>query len=234
MERPKTIFCDIDGTLWDHVGDITEQVNVVSHKLLPNTMDALNRWDKLGYKIILTTGRRESMRSLTEHHLKKLGIVYDILIMGLGGGPRVLVNDRKPNSSKNTAFAVNLVRNEGIKFYDFGSNFCVIPDMIKENKLSDRDCSKIEEYNDNYIVSRVELFSTNEKEELIEYHKLMRKTFSVYDGELFIKYWDGNSEPKEKTLKCGDTLTIEPKIYYCRFTEKGCKYFVTSTVEFWE
>ena len=22
MERPKTIFCDIDGTLWNHVGGV--------------------------------------------------------------------------------------------------------------------------------------------------------------------------------------------------------------------
>lgn len=29
MKRLKTIFCDIDDMLWDHVGDITEQVNVI-------------------------------------------------------------------------------------------------------------------------------------------------------------------------------------------------------------
>ena len=65
------------------------------------------------------------MRSVTESHLKKIGIVYDILIMGLGGGARVLINDRKPNSTKNTAFAINLIRNEGLKFFDFSSEVII-------------------------------------------------------------------------------------------------------------
>jgi len=64
--RPKTIFCDIDGTLWKHVGQVVEQATVEEYKLLPNTLDAINKWDKLGYKIILTTGRKESLRKKTE------------------------------------------------------------------------------------------------------------------------------------------------------------------------
>jgi hypothetical protein len=35
--------------------------------------------------------------------------------MGIGGGDRVLINDRKKNKISDTAFAVNLDRNEGIK-----------------------------------------------------------------------------------------------------------------------
>ena len=34
--------------------------------------------------------------------------------MGIGGGKRVLINDRKPNGSRNYASAINLIRNEGI------------------------------------------------------------------------------------------------------------------------
>ena len=55
MERPKTIFCDIDGTLWNHVGEVTEQVKCCEHTLLPNTKEAIDKWDRLGYIIILTT-----------------------------------------------------------------------------------------------------------------------------------------------------------------------------------
>ena len=29
MERPKTIFCDIDGTLWNHVGGVPDQAAYV-------------------------------------------------------------------------------------------------------------------------------------------------------------------------------------------------------------
>ena len=60
--RPKTIFCDIDGTLIKHLGPSTEQCNNDNNELLPNTLDAINLWDKLGYNIILTTGRKESLR----------------------------------------------------------------------------------------------------------------------------------------------------------------------------
>ena len=68
-----------------------------------------------GYNIILITGRRESQRQKTEKQLDLFGIFYDQLIMGVGGGDRVIINDRKPNSDRNTAYAINLNRNEGIK-----------------------------------------------------------------------------------------------------------------------
>ena len=63
----------------------------------------------------MITGRRESQREVTERHLSDLGIVYDQLIMGIGGGDRILINDRKPDSDRDTVYAINLTRNEGIK-----------------------------------------------------------------------------------------------------------------------
>jgi len=41
-----------------------------------------------------------------------VGIFYDILIMGLPRGERIIVNDSKPDGTK-TATAINLVRNKG-------------------------------------------------------------------------------------------------------------------------
>ena len=114
MERPKTIFCDIDGTLWKHVGNVQKQAVVEKHELLPNTKEAIATWDKLGYNIILTTGRKESLREPTIKQLQKVGIIYDKLIMGFGGGDRILINDRKPNSDRDTAYVINLNRNEGV------------------------------------------------------------------------------------------------------------------------
>ena len=46
--------------------------------------------------------------------LKSYGIFYDQLIMGVGGGDRVVINDRKPNSKRDTAYSINLNRNEGV------------------------------------------------------------------------------------------------------------------------
>ena len=45
--------------------------------------------------------------------LANMNIFYDQLIMGVGGGVRHLVNDKKPDGTL-TAFAHNLTRNEGI------------------------------------------------------------------------------------------------------------------------
>jgi len=113
MNRAKTIFLDIDGTLVEHSGSIVEQYSC-SMCILPGTLDKLSEWDKKGYNIILTTGRREGMRDVTEKQLKDVGIFFDRLIMGIGGGPRVVINDRKLNKLDDTAFAINLTRNEGI------------------------------------------------------------------------------------------------------------------------
>ena len=113
MNKPKTIFLDIDGTLIFHHGNVSMQL---SQKpiLLPGTIEKLNEWDKKGYNIILTTGRRESCRKQTENQLSELGIFYDYLIMGIGGGDRIIVNDRKPNSQEDTAAFFCLQRNVGI------------------------------------------------------------------------------------------------------------------------
>jgi len=111
--RPKTIFLDIDGTLVEHSENISKQY-VHTPKLLNGTLEKLAEWDKKGYNIILTTGRKESGRAATEKQLLELGIFYDQLIMGIGGGIRVLINDRKKNKTYDTAVSINLDRNEGI------------------------------------------------------------------------------------------------------------------------
>jgi len=112
----KTIFCDIDGTLIKHHGSLSKQL--VKPELLLGTIATINSWDREGNKIILVTGRRESMRKVTEKQLSDLGIFYDKLIMGLGGFDRILINDRKTNG-RTTAYAYNLDRNCGISSLNF-------------------------------------------------------------------------------------------------------------------
>ena len=113
--RPKTIICDIDGTLIKHLGPPSIVANPENTSdLLEGTLEKLNEWEYLGYKILLLTGRKESMREKTEKELSKLGIFYDQLIMGVGGGSRYLINDCKPNGDE-TAFSINIKRNHGIK-----------------------------------------------------------------------------------------------------------------------
>ena len=112
--RPKTIFCDIDGTLVTHNLPTRNTSPLKTLCALEGTVEKLSEWDAKGYNIILTTGRRESMRKATEEQLAELGIFYDHLIMGIGGGDRIVINDCKPDG-RQTAFAFNLERNEGIK-----------------------------------------------------------------------------------------------------------------------
>ena len=116
----KTIFCDIDGTLvkfpesFEGFKDLPKGINKM--ELLPGTLDKLWEWETSGYNIILTTGRKESMRPETERQLREVGIFWDHLIMGLGPGPRYLINDK--NAGNDTAFAINVERNLGIKDVD--------------------------------------------------------------------------------------------------------------------
>lgn len=113
MNRPKTIFCDIDGTLIVH--NLPNNIYKSKPVLLDGTIDKLLEWDRKGYNVILTTGRKESLRKTTEEQLELAGIFYDKLIMGIGGGVRVLINDLKEDESFKTAVAFNLKRNKGIK-----------------------------------------------------------------------------------------------------------------------
>ncbi len=116
--RPKTIFCDIDGTLVEHNPPSIVACSEFKLKLLPNTIEKLQEWDRKGYNIILVTGRKESLRESTEIQLARVGIFYDKLIMGIGGGERVVINDFKPDSNNPTAAHFCLKRDSGISNID--------------------------------------------------------------------------------------------------------------------
>ena len=111
--RPKTIICDIDGTLVYHQSPDQNAQGKNLH-LIDGTLNKINEWERNGHNIILITGRKESMRSTTEQQLSSLGIYYDYLIMGVGGGKRILINDCKENGEE-YALAINVKRNKGIK-----------------------------------------------------------------------------------------------------------------------
>jgi hypothetical protein len=112
----KTIFCDIDGTLLYHWRDLHDIVTF-QPTLLPGVTAKLAEWRDKDYYIVLTTARPEGCRSITQQHLDRHGIFYDQLIMGLPVGPRVVINDKKPNGMI-TSFAVCIDRNVGIENID--------------------------------------------------------------------------------------------------------------------
>ena len=115
---PPTVFSDIDGTIWKHESDIRHSMKG-TQRLLPGAFENFLKWHRQGFKIILTTGRPESLRESTETQLRELGIFYNQLVMDCGPGPRVLINDMdsKIDDTKfrAKAQAVNLIRDNGME-----------------------------------------------------------------------------------------------------------------------
>jgi hypothetical protein len=110
---PKTIICDIDGCIFKHMGNLCN-MHLEESVLLNGVKEKFDEWDKKAYRIVLLTGRRESMREITEKQLRKNGLFWDVLVMGATRGERVLINDLKPSLDVPTASAVNLIRDEGL------------------------------------------------------------------------------------------------------------------------
>lgn len=113
-DMKKTLFIDIDGCLIKHNGNLTKQIKS-EVQLLPGVIEKLNKWEAEGHKIILTTGRKESMKELTIRQLESVGIFYDQLIMGINRGERIIINDKKPNNDMCVASVIEIPRNVGLK-----------------------------------------------------------------------------------------------------------------------
>ena len=62
LNKSKTIFCDLDGTLVKHSNPIDVQNPDLELEVLSGTHDKLREWDSKGYDIIITTGRKRSAR----------------------------------------------------------------------------------------------------------------------------------------------------------------------------
>lgn len=109
----KTVFCDIDGCIFKHHGDIVEILTSLC-ELLPGVRKAFKVWCDKGYTVILTTGRPESLRDMTVKQIHDHGLYYHSLIMNLPLGQRVVINDVKPGRDMDAAACVNLERNKGM------------------------------------------------------------------------------------------------------------------------
>ena len=114
-KEPASIFIDLDGTLIRHDGSrsLGSGEYGILKELTPSPIMQLNKLYLDGNKIVITTARHESNRNSLESSLSAIGIMYDQLIMGLSGGPRVLVNDSKPSlPGFMTAWSINTARDE--------------------------------------------------------------------------------------------------------------------------
>ena len=117
-DKPKTIFCDIDGTILNHIHQFSE-LNQNSQVALCGALKKFNEWDSQGHRIILSTARKESAREMTESHLWSLGFCWDQLIMGITSGERVLINDKINTKAPPRAKSVNVITNQGFNDIDW-------------------------------------------------------------------------------------------------------------------
>ena len=111
MKKFKTIFCDIDGSIFQYRK--FEKYTEEDAKILPQAQEKLKQWKSEGHMIILTTARPEYLR---EHTIKELdinNIAYDRLIMEIERGPRFLINDMDPGKPGERATGINLIRDKG-------------------------------------------------------------------------------------------------------------------------
>ena len=88
----KTIICDIDGTLLNYLHDkpLNER-DKIDHVALPGTVERMRQWEVDGCRIIIITGRRESQRNRTVEELERVGIPYDMLLMGFADSVEFLL-----------------------------------------------------------------------------------------------------------------------------------------------
>jgi hypothetical protein len=114
----KTLFVDIDGTLFEnssayltpYIGDTTPLIENVNYlKDLISTQRV---------ELILTTSRPEEYRDITNKQLAEIGLVYKELIMGLQHSKRIIINDFSNTNPYKTCEAINIPRNsDNLKQY---------------------------------------------------------------------------------------------------------------------
>ena len=112
--KTPTLFVDIDGTLvkYRKFNELAEST------LMPiqDVIDYVNSHYDAGSVIVITTARPESYRLFTKQELEKLGVKYSQLIMEMGRGTRVILNDIDPeNPELPRAIGINLQRDGGLK-----------------------------------------------------------------------------------------------------------------------
>ena len=227
MTAPKTIFCDIDGTLLKHQGDVSRNI-FGEPEALENAVESIKQWERLNYTIILTTGRKESTRAQTAAQLASLGIVYDQLIMGLPNGERIVINDKKLNGVARTARAVNVVRNGGLGNVDVAASIEAPATHIDKPW----GYEELVEHNTQYVVKK--LFMKKGHACSIQYHELKTETIVVLSGKLNIYTGVTADALLKKEYSAGGSITIEPYTVHRMEGVEDCLYLEASTSELWD
>ncbi len=107
-----TFFVDIDGTLVQYRKFSELSTSVLTP--IQEVIDVVNKYYDEGAIIVITTARPNSYELFTKQELEKIGVKYHQLVMDLGRGTRVILNDKDPeNEQIPRALGINLNRNQG-------------------------------------------------------------------------------------------------------------------------
>ena len=118
LEKPSTIFLDLDGTVLKHAHHYDDYQNF-KPELLDGVLDRLNKWIVSGHKIVITTARREENRQAVETQLKELGLHWDYMVMDVSKGKRFLVNDKLQSFDDDRAVGINVITDSGFNLIDW-------------------------------------------------------------------------------------------------------------------
>lgn len=106
-----TLFIDLDGVIFRHSSSHFPPYYGETESLKENA-EIIKYLRKSGkFEIILTTSRPKKYRSVTEEQLKKYGIEYDELLVGLQHAKRIIINDYSKSNPYKSCDAINLKRN---------------------------------------------------------------------------------------------------------------------------
>lgn len=113
VEKNRTIFCDIDGTIFKYRK--FETLKTTKPEFTPGALEKLQKWKRDKCMIVFTTARPEELRDHTVRELLTMGVPWDKLVMGIERGPRYLINDMDPAKSGLRAIAYSIERDAGLK-----------------------------------------------------------------------------------------------------------------------
>lgn len=114
ITKHPTFFVDIDGTIVKYRKFSELSTAVLTP--IQDVIDFINKSYDEGCHIVITTARPQSFELFTKQELEKLGVKYHQMLMGIGRGTRVVLNDKDPDAPElPRAWGINFIRDQGLK-----------------------------------------------------------------------------------------------------------------------